>query len=270
VSAEYHVSRDGQSFGPYLLPDLQNYYRSGDLIDTDLVWATHLTDWTPLSVLPERWPANAVSAQVLPPLPTPSLTNRPGAGAAQQSAIAMRAIGLKDRIASEGIAVIPKLIDPKTLVAFGLFFIGSQIGFIDIAIPRMGLPGGSFYSHMSGLLVLLYLVACCAFVIPLLLDRKEAWLSYWAPLLLIAIVVLTAWNQYHTITSGYANSMGSLAAGNPLLKGMLEQQRAMVPSFFSLLKFQPGAYLMLASAAYLAYAGTAQFLAANRRRAEAA
>jgi hypothetical protein len=263
VSVEYHISRDGQSFGPYVLADLQNYYRAGDLVDTDLVWTTHLSDWTPLSALPERWPSNAVSGQRVPPLPIPPLPDRPSAGTAQQSAIAMRAIGLKDRIAAEGIAAIPKLIDPKALAAFALFFVGSQMGFIDFAMRGMGLPGGSFYSHMSGILVLLYLLACCAFVIPLLVDRKEAWLTYWAPLLLIAIVAITAWNEYHTITSGLANSFGSLASGNPFLKGMMDQQAARMPSFFSLMKLQPGAYLMIVSAAYLAYAGTAQFLAAK-------
>lgn len=267
MSVEYHISRDGQSFGPYVLADLQNYYRAGDLVDTDLVWATHLSDWVPMSALPERQPTNAVSGQRMPPLPIPPLPDRPGAGTAQQSAIAMRAIGLKDRIAAEGIAVIPKLIDPKALAAFALYFVGSQMGFIDFAMRGMGLPGGSFFSHMSGILVLL---ACCAFVIPLLVDRKEAWLSYWAPLLLIAIVAISAWNEYHTITSGLANSFGSLASGNPYLKGMMDQQAARIPSFLSLIKLQPGAYLMIVSAAYLAYAGTAQFLAAKGSRGRAA
>jgi uncharacterized Tic20 family protein len=79
VDASYHINRDGQSFGPYALHDLQEFYKGGRLLDADLVWAEHLTEWTSLGLLPERVVASAANetlaepaAMTPPPPPRPS------------------------------------------------------------------------------------------------------------------------------------------------------------------------------------------------------
>jgi len=77
VDASYHINRDGQSFGPYALHDLQEFYKGGRLLDADLVWAEHLTEWTSLGHLPERVAAPAANetlaepAAIAPPPPPP-------------------------------------------------------------------------------------------------------------------------------------------------------------------------------------------------------
>lgn len=74
MDANYHINRDGQSFGPYALNDLQEFYKSGQLLDADLVWAEHMTEWTSLGLLPERLAAPAanepqLAAAVIAPPP---------------------------------------------------------------------------------------------------------------------------------------------------------------------------------------------------------
>jgi hypothetical protein len=44
----YHVSRNGQLYGPYSLDDLRNYVRSGNVLLTDLAKNDAMTDWLPV------------------------------------------------------------------------------------------------------------------------------------------------------------------------------------------------------------------------------
>lgn len=67
MESTYHISRDGQGFGPYPLSDLQQFYASGQLVGTDLVWAEHLTGWTQLDQLPERVQSVDSPRQLVPP-----------------------------------------------------------------------------------------------------------------------------------------------------------------------------------------------------------
>ena len=46
---EIHVSREGQRFGPYLLNEIKDYLKSGNLRFSDLVWYNGVTEWLPLS-----------------------------------------------------------------------------------------------------------------------------------------------------------------------------------------------------------------------------
>ncbi len=45
----YHVSRNGQTYGPYTLEDLQRYVASGNILATDLAKSDEMPEWVPVS-----------------------------------------------------------------------------------------------------------------------------------------------------------------------------------------------------------------------------
>jgi len=45
----YHISREGQNYGPYTLDDLQRYVASGNVLLTDMARAEDGTEWVPVS-----------------------------------------------------------------------------------------------------------------------------------------------------------------------------------------------------------------------------
>jgi hypothetical protein len=45
----YHISRDGQNYGPYTLEDLQRYVASGNVLLTDMARTEDGTEWVPVS-----------------------------------------------------------------------------------------------------------------------------------------------------------------------------------------------------------------------------
>jgi hypothetical protein len=45
----YYISRNGQTYGPYSLADLQRYVASGNVLLTDLARSEGMTDWVPVS-----------------------------------------------------------------------------------------------------------------------------------------------------------------------------------------------------------------------------
>jgi hypothetical protein len=45
----YHISRNGQNYGPYTLEDLQKYVASGNVLPTDLAKSDDMPDWVPVS-----------------------------------------------------------------------------------------------------------------------------------------------------------------------------------------------------------------------------
>ncbi len=45
----YHVSRNGQTYGPYTLEDLQRYVASGNVLPTDLAKTDEMPEWLPVS-----------------------------------------------------------------------------------------------------------------------------------------------------------------------------------------------------------------------------
>jgi hypothetical protein len=58
---EYFVKRGDQRFGPYSLPDLQQYVQAGNLVVGDLAQSEGMIDWVPLSQVLGNIPAIAVS-----------------------------------------------------------------------------------------------------------------------------------------------------------------------------------------------------------------
>jgi hypothetical protein len=45
----YHVTRDGQNYGPYTLEDLQRYVASGNVLPTDLAKSEEMAEWVPVA-----------------------------------------------------------------------------------------------------------------------------------------------------------------------------------------------------------------------------
>ena len=45
----YQVSRNGQTYGPYTLEDLQRYVASGNVLPTDLAKSEEMSEWTPVA-----------------------------------------------------------------------------------------------------------------------------------------------------------------------------------------------------------------------------
>jgi hypothetical protein len=47
----YQITRNGQTYGPYTLEDLQRYVASGNVLPTDLAKSEEMTEWIPVSQL---------------------------------------------------------------------------------------------------------------------------------------------------------------------------------------------------------------------------
>jgi hypothetical protein len=45
----YHVSRNGENYGPYTLEDLRKYVASGNITPTDMAKSDDMADWVPVS-----------------------------------------------------------------------------------------------------------------------------------------------------------------------------------------------------------------------------
>jgi hypothetical protein len=49
AAMHFQVSRNGQTYGPYTLEDLQRYVASGNVLQTDLAKSEEMADWLPVS-----------------------------------------------------------------------------------------------------------------------------------------------------------------------------------------------------------------------------
>jgi hypothetical protein len=58
----YHVSRNGQNYGPYTLEDLQRYVASGNVLPTDLAKSDEMPEWIPVSQVLNLAPPAALPA----------------------------------------------------------------------------------------------------------------------------------------------------------------------------------------------------------------
>lgn len=68
----YQVSRNGQTYGPYTLEDLQRYVASGNIASTDLAKSEDMPDWIPVSQI-LNIPASTIAAQpYMPPANYPT------------------------------------------------------------------------------------------------------------------------------------------------------------------------------------------------------
>jgi hypothetical protein len=63
----YHVSRSGQTYGPYTLEDLRKYVASGNVLPTDLARDESMSEWLPVSQI-----LGGESTPFAPPVPPPA------------------------------------------------------------------------------------------------------------------------------------------------------------------------------------------------------
>jgi hypothetical protein len=62
----YHISRDGQTYGPYTLEDLQRYVSTGNVLLTDLAKSDDSPDWVPVAQILNPAAAASAAAPVTP------------------------------------------------------------------------------------------------------------------------------------------------------------------------------------------------------------
>ncbi len=79
----YHVSRNGQNYGPYTLEDLRKYVSTGNITPTDLAKSDDMAEWVPVSQIlgmPSAAPAApAYENPLAPAYPVSSVTAYPDA-----------------------------------------------------------------------------------------------------------------------------------------------------------------------------------------------
>ena len=66
----YQVSRNGQTYGPYTLEDLQRYVASGNIAPADLAKSEDMPDWLPVSQIINISPTPDVATQPYTPPPS--------------------------------------------------------------------------------------------------------------------------------------------------------------------------------------------------------
>jgi len=68
----YQVSRNGQTYGPYTLEDLQRYVASGNILPTDMAKSEDMPDWLPVAqILGGAGPAAIPTPAYAAPSPYP-------------------------------------------------------------------------------------------------------------------------------------------------------------------------------------------------------
>ena len=70
-ASEIHINRSGTRFGPYLLKEIKNYLKSGNLRFSDMVWYEGISNWMPLSQIPGIAAGIDSLGSVAPPPPKP-------------------------------------------------------------------------------------------------------------------------------------------------------------------------------------------------------
>jgi hypothetical protein len=72
---QYQVSRNGQTYGPYTLEDLQRYVASGNILPTDMAKSEDMPEWVPVSQILGAFnvpaPAQYVAPAAYPPSAIP-------------------------------------------------------------------------------------------------------------------------------------------------------------------------------------------------------
>lgn len=71
LATEIHINRSGTQFGPYLLKELKDYLKAGNLRFSDLVWFEGVSEWVPLSRIPGVADELSSLGSAAPPPPKP-------------------------------------------------------------------------------------------------------------------------------------------------------------------------------------------------------
>ena len=70
-ATEIHINRSGTQFGPYLLKELKDYLKAGNLRFSDMVWFDGVSEWVPLSKIPGVAEGLSSLGSAAPPPPKP-------------------------------------------------------------------------------------------------------------------------------------------------------------------------------------------------------
>ena len=113
---EISVNRSGQPFGPYLLPEVKDYLKSGNLRFSDMVWFQGLPEWVPLSTIPgiSDGIKGLGAAAPPPPKPPPAPAAAPPAPPAVAGPVAAPAKPVKEDQEFEPLTVVESDDDPET------------------------------------------------------------------------------------------------------------------------------------------------------------
>ena len=102
-ATEIHVNRSGTQFGPYLLKELKDYLKAGNLRFSDLVWFDGVPEWVPLSKIPGVADGLSSLGSAAPPPPKPPPAPAVPAGPPPLSAVPSSPSIAKQTIASESV-----------------------------------------------------------------------------------------------------------------------------------------------------------------------
>ena len=113
---EISVNRSGQPFGPYLLPEVKDYLKSGNLRFSDMVWFQGLPEWVPLSSIPgiSDGIKGLGAAAPPPPKPPPAPVAAPPAPPSVTGPAAAPAKSAREQQEFEPLTVVEGGDDPET------------------------------------------------------------------------------------------------------------------------------------------------------------
>ena len=113
---EISVNRSGQPFGPYLLPEVKDYLKSGNLRFSDMVWFQGLPEWVPLSSIPgiSDGIKGLGAAAPPPPKPPPAPVGAPPAPPSITGPVVAPAKPAREQREFEPLTVVEGGDDPET------------------------------------------------------------------------------------------------------------------------------------------------------------
>lgn len=162
----YNVSRNGQTYGPYTLEDLQRYVASGNVLPTDLAKSDEMADWQPVSqILGSSMPAAAPAPAA--PYPDSSSAYPPGVPAYPDPPNLHWALVLVIAIFTCGLFLVVwefvqaawmRKVNARSNAIF--FYIGYTVVSYGGAFARFGLMAASgFHNQMMGLAIPVWLLS---------------------------------------------------------------------------------------------------------------
>ncbi|TAE90861.1 MAG: DUF4339 domain-containing protein [Verrucomicrobia bacterium] len=181
MSAQWYLSSEGQTLGPYTGEQLQQFAQEGRIIDSTLLWAEGMTEWMPASQIPGVLPQPTAVAPA--PAAAPAWAP-PGARAAGSSALAPSTSLRPGPMAGAAPTDAPYPHIPVKSVSFGLWagsFVGSIVLFIIALIATVALAqndpeNAATAGGFGGILLLLSVVAHVASAIFYCIIIYRAWL----------------------------------------------------------------------------------------------
>jgi len=181
MSAQWYLSSEGQTLGPYTGEQLQQFAQEGRVIDSSLLWAEGMTEWLPASQIPGVLPQVAAVAPA--PAAAPAWAP-PGARAAGSSPLAASTSLRPGPMAGAAPTDAPYPHISVKSASFGLWagsFVGGFVLFIIAIIAAVSLAqqdpeNAATAGGFGGILLLLGSVSLVASAIFYYIIIYRAWL----------------------------------------------------------------------------------------------